>query len=408
MHLRCLIPLTALLGCSLGKRPQPVRAATPQVGTEADQATEGQTACEAATRTWPSSADLDVTIEDRMEAGHLPGLAACIIKDGDVAWCGAYGTTSVGSAGRPVTTDTPFIWASVSKLLTATAAGMASEAGALDFDVDVDTLVSFDLHHPQSSEAIRLDAVLAHVGGIGDNDDVMDTYYDRDKDPSLSLSEVTERYFDPSGSDYSARHNFVGSGPQDVSRYSNMGYALVGAAVGEAMGTDFAEYSQQQIFDKLGMHHTSWLLSSFELDTMAEPTSWQGGEWEPHGHTTFADYPNGGLRSSAHDMACFVAWAARGGDLYGTRLLDTATLHHMMEPAFPALDPNQGLGWYYEDLGERKLWVGHSGGEAGVASDLFLRQDGSLGIVLVANGDWGREQPILDIEDALISFAEGL
>jgi CubicO group peptidase (beta-lactamase class C family) len=403
------LTLTLLLtACGVGKHRQPERAAAPDAGSPTDIAADGQTACAASTRSWPDSASLDATIRDRMEAGHLPGLSACIIKDGDVAWCGGYGSTRTDGSGQPVTPDTPFLWASVSKLVTATAAGIAMEAGDLSFNSDVDELLSIRVEHPDTSRPIRVDALLAHVGGIKDNDPVMDDYYDRDIDPRMSLDEVVQRYFDPDGADYHAQRNFVTAGPEAQSRYSNMGYALAGAAVGSATDSDFADYTAEQIFGPLGMAHTSWRLSDFELDQLAEPTSWNGGDWVGHGHTTFADYPNGGLRSSAHDMACFTAWAARGGNLYGTRLLETDTLHHMMAPAFADLDPSQGLGWYYEDLGERKPWIGHSGGEAGVAADLFMRQDGSLGIVLVANGDWGREQPILDIEDALLAFARDL
>jgi len=408
MHTRLLLVALPAFGCGMGKRPQLERAAAPQAGAPDDIAAAGQTACEAATRGWPENDRLDGIIEARMQAGRLPGLAACIVKDGDVAWCGGYGTTQADGGGVPVTADTPFLWASVSKLVTATAVGIAMESGHLSFEQDVDTLLEPTVQHPRSSRPIRLDAVLAHVGGIQDNDRVMDDYYARDVDPRLSLAEVVDRYFDPEGADYDPRRNFLADGPESTNRYSNMGYALAGAAVAGATGVDFAAYTEQHIFEALGMSNTGWRLAGFDQDRLAEPTSWRDGAWKGHGHTTFADYPNGGLRSSAHDMACFTAWAARGGDLYGTRLLQTETLHKMMAPAFPRLDPDQGLGWYYEDLGDPTLWVGHSGGEAGVASDLFMRQDGSLAIVLVANGDWGNEQAILDIEDALVAFGREL
>jgi CubicO group peptidase (beta-lactamase class C family) len=187
-----------------------------------------------------------------------------------------------------------------------------------------------------------------------------------------------------------------------------MGYALAGAVVESVSDRDFAEATAASIFEPLGMNNTSWRLADFDHNTLAEPTRYRNGRWEGQGHYTFADYPNGGLRSSAQDMACLMATFARGGELFGTRILETETLYEMMRTAYPRLDADQGLGWYYEDVGERKLWIGHSGAESGVATDTFMRQDGSLGFVVLANGDWGGTGTIYAIEDALLAHAGDL
>jgi CubicO group peptidase (beta-lactamase class C family) len=351
---------------------------------------------------------LDDTIHQKMVQGHLPGLAACIIKDGHIAWCGAYGSRTAAE-GTPVTTDTPFLWASVSKLVTATAVGMLAASGQLSLDAGVDQQLVYSIVHPRApGETLSTKAVLAHVGGIADNDPVMDGYVRRNSDPSLSLADVAQRYFSVDGADYAPRKNFLGHGPQRRSAYSNMGYALLGHQVEAATGADFSAWTDRAIFAPLGMHQTGWHLADFDRTTLAEPMSWRDGQYVPQGHVTYADYPNGGLRSSVRDMGCFLAMASRGGSLYGVEVLEKDDLVDMMRPAFPNLDRDQALGWYYEDMGEDELWIGHSGGESGVASDLFMRQDGSLGIVLVANGDWGNERAILDIEDALVKSARTL
>ena len=135
------------------------------------------------------------------------------------------------------------------------------------------------------------------------------------------------------------------------------------------------------------------------LAELAEPTRATGSGYRALGHTTFVDYPNGGLRSSACDVARFLAATSTdGGGVLSAETLDLA-----QAVAFPALDDRQGLGWYREDLGERTLWIGHSGAEEGVATDAFARPDGSLGVVLLANGDWPRGDALLALEDALIA-----
>ncbi len=385
-----------------------VRAAHPEAGNPADRPLFDQNACEAATRPWPSLPDLDRTIEAKMASGHLPGLGACIVKDGDLVWCGAYGSKDE-TGTRPVTTDTPFIWASVSKLVTATAIGMLAEQGRIDLDASVDQHLDYSIRHPNAPhQTITTRAVLAHVGGLDDNYDVIETYIERDRDPTRSLGSVVENYFSPAGDDYDPDWNFVPAGPLERNVYSNMGYALLGHQVEAATGGDFADWTVSNIFEPLGMYNSGWYLADFNRADLAEPIAWKDGESVPKGHYTFADYPNGGLRSSVHDMGCFLAMASRGGNLYGVEVLPSERLIDMMQPAYPAIDRSQGLGWYYENQGERDPWIGHSGGEVGVASDLFMRQDGSVGFVVVANGPWKDERAMLAIEAAIIDAADAL
>ncbi len=330
---------------------------TPLAGDPDDRAAPGETACEAATAAWPGNPTS--TTASTPTEGHLPGLSACIVKGGDVVWCGAYGHKAGGSA-HAVTTDTPFVWASVSKLVTATSVMMLAAEGAVDLDQAIDAQLSFTARHPDGA-AIRPRALMAHVGGVADNYAAMDGYYDVNEDPTLSLAQVNRRYFEPGGADYSARRNFVAAGPEARNVYSNMGYSLLGSLVEDATGEDFADWTQQHIFGPLGMAHSGWRVSDFDLDALAEPTLWEGGAWAPQGHTTFADYPNGGLRSSAHDMACFLATAARGGSLYGTRLLEPADLYEMMAPAYPAWPMTRA--W----VGIPRTWATPSPGSATAA-----------------------------------------
>lgn len=406
--MRWMLPLF-VIGCSTGGAGRKlVRDAQPAAGSPTDIAAPGQTPCQAATKVWPTLPELDRTIGQQMAAGDLPGLAACIVKDGDVVWCGGYGTTSL-TDGRPVTVDTPFLWASVSKLVTATAVGMLAERGELSLHDPVSAQMAFDIKHPDAPKRdITAHALLAHAGGVADDWDVIETYETHGRDPVRSLEEVSLDYFTPAGADYSARWNFLGGGPENRVVYANMGYVALGHQVEAATGEGFVEWTATEIFESLGMAHTGWLLSDFDGVPLAEPVMWRGGRQVGRGHVQWADYPNGGLRAGARDMGCFLAMASRGGHLYGTEVISTDTLVDMMAPAYPQLDPDQGLGWYYEDMFEDELWVGHSGAEDGVAADLFMRQDGSLGFVLVTNGEWRSARQIEAIERALIQTARGL
>ena len=77
----------AFAGCTPADEPKPRDGATPDpsAGGGEDSLPAGETACSAATADWPALPDLDALITRKMEAGHLPGLSACIMKDGVVA-----------------------------------------------------------------------------------------------------------------------------------------------------------------------------------------------------------------------------------------------------------------------------------------------------------------------------------
>jgi CubicO group peptidase (beta-lactamase class C family) len=107
-------------------------------------------------------AALDATILERMEAGAIPGLAACIVKNAAVSWCNGYGKANL-ETGAEVTPDTPFILASLSKVFTATAVMQQRDQGTLALDAAVTGDLSFDLAHPNDATPIGYRMLLNHT-----------------------------------------------------------------------------------------------------------------------------------------------------------------------------------------------------------------------------------------------------
>lgn len=393
-RLLCLLILT---GCP-APDPGPVNEETPSAD-----------GCSALPDAWPDTpAQLDTVITEAMVDGRIPGMAACLTSGDQVLWCRAYGWANIEDQ-TAVTPTTPFLLASISKLFTATAVLQAHELGELDLDANADDIAPFSLGHPDfPQQAMTPRQLLAHAGGVADNDAVMEDFYEFGQDPTIPLDTLMEGYFDPDGQWFDARSNFQDQAPGRVVDYSNMGSALAGYLAQQATGVDLRDLTRERILEPLGMVNSGWRLTDFDLDQVAMPYSWTRGEYSPHGHYTFADYPNGGLRSSAADMGCFMAAMANGGALGGSRVLQEATLEMAMAPAFPNLDDVQGLGWYKEDFGDPQLWIGHNGGESGANTDMFMRQDGSLGLVMLMNSDGGVANPIIEMQDEIILFGEQL
>ncbi len=321
----------------------------------------------------PGDSEIDQAVLDVMQRDNIPGAAVCVLTDGELDWCQGYGWAHVAQQ-REATPDTPFLMASASKLVTGEAArATLSAEGVVD--------VGFTVGHPVEAD-ITHQMLATHTSGIADNWDVLDGYY-TDGDSPLALGEFLERYLDPDGRDYDDWNNF-GAPPGQEYQYSNVGNALLGYAVEVEVQEDFADWCDREIFDSLGMENTGWHLSDLDEDTLAMPYTGLFGDQEA-GYYGFPDYPNGGLRSSATDMALFLE--AHAEDPH--------------EELAPSLEEGQGWVWYSWDLEGHTVW-GHNGGEVGVSTEVGLLDDGR-GFVVLLNSEGGRNT-LADIEAAILEL----
>ena len=338
----------------------------------------------------------------QMTRTRVPGLSACIVEAGNIVWCVAHGWADLENE-RPVLVETPFLLASVSKLFTATLVMQRRDEGDFALDDAIDTGMPFSAQHPSGEITFR--DLLTHHGSVLDSD-VMDSFYTQGADPELSLRAVTEGYFDLSGSYYTAEENFGSWAPGSEFEYSNMGYALLGYAVEHHSGTDFSEHSQRALFEPLGMRLTSWRLSDFDPEAVAVPHTARLGGFESLEHYTFADYPNGGLRSTAPDVGRFLAAILAGGTLGDTRILATSTVGEMFSRHADDGESGVGLGWFHGAHGDPG-WRYHDGGENGVLTSVGVHPGLGVGFVLLLNSD-RRSEGFSRMEQALIEAATAL
>jgi CubicO group peptidase (beta-lactamase class C family) len=118
------------------------------------------------------SAALDSILTKAMTDYHIAGLAACVVKDGRVAWREPFGHADV-AAQIPVTNETIFMLASISKTFVATALLQLYEDGLLDLDADINGYLPFTVVHPyHPGVAITARMLMAHVSSIRYNADV--------------------------------------------------------------------------------------------------------------------------------------------------------------------------------------------------------------------------------------------
>ena len=345
--------------------------------------------------------DLGEFITDKMAKARVPGLSVALIRGGEVTAAGAWGLANVDD-NRPVTTDTLFNLASVSKTVVATSVMMHVEDGDIDLDANVNEVLPFDVDHPWSSRKITPRQLLTHTSGISDNWDVLEPLYVEGDSP-IALGDFLEDYLVPGGKYYDADWNYDLE-PGEAADYSNVGSSLAAYLVEASTGTGFDQVCEDEIFAPLGMDDAGWHLADVDQDRLAMPYAWAGGDWEPYGFYGYPDYPDGGLRTTAPQIARLLALYAAGGVYDGERLLQEDTVDEMLSHQVPNLDETQGLIWYSWDLGDDTVW-GHNGGDDGVATEILFRKSDGAGVVVLMNADGDRWGPVEDIEEELLALA---
>ena len=342
---------------------------------------------------------LDALLSEFVVSEGLPSASACVVGGGDVLWCGAAGSADLES-GRTATPDTPYLLASLSKAVIGVAVTRLLIGGDISFDDPIEPIVGFDLGSRRGrGAAITWRSLVTHTSGIRDDWGVMDRYYTEGDSP-VALGAFLRDYLDPSGAEFRASH-FADHEPGARAVYSNIASALAAYAVERLVGRSFDDWCDAELFVPLGLENTGWHLRDFEDDTVAVPYVDRRAGLVPEPHYGVPDYPDGQLRSSARDVATFLADISAGGG----RWLDRGGVDVLLAPPLPEIDPLQGVFWYAEERRGVEVW-GHNGGEVGASTDAFFDPLTGAGFVLLVNAE-PRSAPMLAIEAGLLSAALG-
>jgi len=174
-----------------------------------------------------NSTPLDEFILEGMKEAKVPGLAALTIKDGKIFWTGYYGWANIETK-TPVTQDTLFQLASISKTVTTCMIMQQVEQGKLKLDVDINTLLPFKVRNPKhAEEPITLRQLLTHTSGIRDNWSVLENTWVKNGDFKKPLAESLPAYLIEGGEFFSAKKSFYSWAPGTKNQYCNVAVALV-------------------------------------------------------------------------------------------------------------------------------------------------------------------------------------
>lgn len=330
----------------------------------------------------------DTFVAEQMRLANIPGLAVGLARGGTVRLVQGYGYADIEKR-RPVTVDTLFHIASITKTVTAAAIMQLADDGRLTLDEPVARHLDFPLNNPNHPTApITFRELLTHTSSLSDAKYYEIDFRVRGQDATLSLSDFLKNYLVPTGSVYSSDKCFSKAMPGSTWDYSNVGYALLGYLASRIAAKDMRQQTRERIFAPLGMHDTHWRLSDTPKRRSATPYDVIDGVLKPLEPVGFPDWPVGMLRSSVADFTRFVAASANGGAAQGVRILRSETMAQMLDMQTPIGLPDwltgQGLGWMASRL-NGAVKPNHWGGDPGVFTAVYLDPASQAGVVLFSN-----------------------
>ncbi len=333
--------------------------------------------------------DFDQYIQDTMTSWHCPGVAVSIVKGDDVLHQSVHGWRDVEDE-LPMTADTRFPIASITKSFTAMSAALLVDGGKLDWDEPVrEYMPEFILDDPYVTEHVTVRDMLAHRTGLPRHDFAAWRL-------DVSLAEFIKRM----------KHLEFNLSFREHFQYNNLMYSATAYLVEKLAGQPWEEFVHERIFVPLGMVASNFApeppqagqvtAAGYRVDRDEEGGA-KGFVRLPFGeHTQLSPGAAGAIFSTMADLTRWLTVHVNEGRLGEFQLVSPANLQQMHLPQIvvpgggisEALLGNTiftyGLGWSIEPYREYTL-VHHGGGVEGHSLMVGFVPQEDVGVVALTN-----------------------
>jgi uncharacterized protein YbbC (DUF1343 family)/CubicO group peptidase (beta-lactamase class C family) len=287
-------------------------------------------------------ARVDAVIEDAIRAQATPGAVLLVGHRGRVVYRKAYGHRAVEPAAEPMTLDTIFDLASLTKVVaTAPSVMILVEEGRLRLNDRVSAyLPEFGRY---GKDGITIRHLLTHTSGLRPDLDLAAPWTGAETALALAAEEVPV------------------AAPGERFIYSDINFLLLGEIVRRVSGESLDRFARRRIFEPLGMRDTMFtppetLRARIAPTERCTPYGWpcagpdarilRGVVHDPTARRMGGVAGHAGLFSTAADLAVFCRMVLGGGAWGGVRILSPLTVRKMTSPATPPGVPQvRGLGW---------------------------------------------------------------
>ncbi len=325
----------------------------------------------------PDLKKLDAYIADAVVKFDQPGLAVGIVKDGRLVWSKGYGKLDLARP-EPVTSNTIFYCASISKAFTACAVGLLVDDGKLDWNDPVHRhLPEFATPLPFVTDQFLVKDLLCHRSGWSTFDgDLLwyGTNYDQ--------LEILSRH----------AHEPMTLPFRDEFGYSNLMYIAAARLIERVSGMTWDQFISTRIFKPLGMDRSRVETADLvAMNDVALPHVRKGQDPSaPQKSMPYQPLPGAdgacGVLSTVTDLAKWDAMWADEGKVGGKPFISEATYTTITTSHLAMGAEGAALGWFTEQLHGETV-ITHSGGMPGFILNHAVVPEKDLAVIALGNGE---------------------
>jgi CubicO group peptidase (beta-lactamase class C family) len=275
--------------------------------------------------------EMDAAINDAIARHQCPGGVLWLEHNREI-YKKAYGSRALAPASEPMTEDTIFDAASLTKVVATTPSVMLLiERGQVKLDELVCSYIPE--FKGEGRELITIRELMTHTSGLPED---IETKTDWHGEAEAIKKACGEKLRTPPGTSF---------------KYSDINFILLGEIVQRVTQKPLEVFVQREIFRPLKMNNTGYLPSAEKLPRIAPTEVVDGKPWRGVVHDPTARHMGGvaghaGLFITAADLARYARMLLNLDELDGVRILKPETVKLMTSVQTPAeISAKRGLGW---------------------------------------------------------------
>jgi CubicO group peptidase (beta-lactamase class C family) len=317
-------------------------------------------------------------LSDRMAELHVPGVSIAVLHAGKIEWARGFGVVRLG--GPPVTPETLFQAASISKPTSTLAILRLVQAGKLNLDTDINQyLTSWKLPSNEFTQQspVTLRKLLTHSAGV--------TVHGFAGYPANTPLPTVVQILngEPPANNPPIR---VDIPPGRQWRYSGGGFEIAQQAVTDVTGIPFAKLMHDTVLQPLGMQHSTYEQPAPATFLTHAATPYRGdGTPVPGGPHVYPELAAAGLWTTPSDLARLAIGVQKSLSGAPGAILPVGTAHAMLAPVIN----QQALGFQVGGHPPNEYFT-HGGSNEGYRCSLVAYRNGD-GAVVMTSGDNGSD-----------------
>ena len=341
------------------------------------------------------------------EPGYINGYGVALVNEDGILFAEGVGFADKAS-GRPYTSKTIQNIGSVSKTFIGLCLMKAVEQEKITLDDPINHYLPFEVNNPtHPDQPITIRHLATHTSTIRDTEHYDGQAYilKNQIEDSSEFGEIPETFHPPESKmtmieflkelltengQWYLENGFTEHRPGEIYEYSNVGATLAAAVLEQATAKSFNDFCSEHILKPLGMSYSGW---SFENIDMSTHSTLYANPETKLPYYSLITYPDGGLITSVSDLGLYLSELIKGyngnGNLLTRESYKELFTEQLQAENLPDRDEEDDFDDEYNTgifMGfSPKGYVGHIGGDPGIATFMFFNPATSIGRIMSIN-----------------------